>query len=197
MSHQRAKVIFPLSVAFLIPALLSFAQAPAPTATGPFKVRSIRQQLVTAPDYRAMVQGGGTRTASLADKWLKVETEFDSGPDWADDVQLKYFVLMGKDRSARMFTGETTYVNVAKGARHLSAMFAHPNTVQRYGNGQVEAVAVQIFYKGQLIDQESAPPTRERWWERYTPVTGFLLNPQQTPWSLISYDTYEALKPTP
>src|SRR5260221_13122894 len=139
MSHQRAKLTFTLSVAFLIPVLLSFAQAPASPVAAPFKVRSIRQQLVAAPDYKAMVLGGGTRSTALADKWLKVEVEFDSVPEWADDVQLKYFVLMGKDQNARLFTGETTYVNVAKGLRHLSAMFAHPNTVQRYGNGQVEA----------------------------------------------------------
>src|SRR5579862_5968060 len=153
MSHQKAKLTFMVSVAFLIPALLSFAQAPAAPTVVPFKIRSIHQQLVAAPDYRAMVQGGGMRSTSMADKWLKVEVEFDSVPDWADDVQLKYYVLLGKDRNTRMFTGETTYINVARGQRHLSAMFAHPNTVQRYGNGQVEAVAVQIFHKGQLIDQ--------------------------------------------
>ena len=32
-------------------------------------------------------------------------------------------------------------------------MFIHPNTVQRYGNGTIRAAAVQIFHKGQLIDQ--------------------------------------------
>jgi hypothetical protein len=76
-------------------------------------------------------------------------------------------------------------------------MFIHPNTIQRYGNGKVQAVAVQLFHKGQLIDQDSAPATQQRWGENYTPITGLLLPPQQTPWSIISYDRYEAPKPTP
>lgn len=197
MSNRQTIVIFASSVAFLIPALLSFAQAPAPPPAAPFKLKGIHQQLVIPPDYKAIVTGTGARSAMLGDKWLRIETEFDSTPEWADDVQVKYFVLMGKDRNARLFAGDVTYVNVARGMRHFSAMFVHPNTVQRYGNGQVEAVAVQIFYKGQLIDQDSVPPSRERWWERYTPVSGFLLNPQQTPWSITAFDRYEALKPTP
>lgn len=186
-----------LWVAFLQVCFLSFAQAPAVSGPGSFKIRNIRQQLVTPPDYRAVVTGSGVRSAAVAEKWLQIETEFESQPEWADDVTLKYYVLMGRGRETRMFVGELTHVNVAKGARHYSAMFMHPNTVQRYGRGQVEAVAVQLFYQGRLMDQDSDPPTRERWWERYTPVSGFLLNPQQTPWSILAHERYEPLKPAP
>jgi hypothetical protein len=38
---------------------------------------------------------------------------------------------------------------------------------------------------------------RGRWWEKYAPTPGFLLTPQQTPWSSTAYDRYEALKATP
>ena len=196
MSDRKATLTFAVSVAFLIPSLLSFAQAPATPEALPFKIRAIRPQLVSPPDYRTTISGTAARSFTVGDKWLRIETDFDSTPDWADDVQLKYYVLMGRGAGARMFTGEVTYVNVAKGLRHCSAMFIHPNTVQRYGNGRVEAVAVQLFYKGRLIDQDSSPPTNERWWERYTPANGYLLNPLQTPWSILTFDRYEALKPT-
>jgi len=197
MSDRKTILTFTLAVAFVIPAFLSFAQAPDSENPVTFKIRTIRQQLVTAPDYRSLITGSGPHSNTLSDKWLRIETEFDSTPEWADDVQLKYYVLLGTGKNARMFVGDVTYVNVAKGLRHISAMFIHPNTIQRFGNGDVEAVAVQIFYKGQLIDQDSAPTSHERWWEGYTPVPGSLLIPQQTPWSIMSYDRYEALKPTP
>lgn len=197
MSDRKTILTSMLAVAFLIPALLSFAQAPDTENPATFRIRAIRQQLVSAPDYRSIISGVGNRSNTLSDKWLRIETEFDSTPEWADDVQVKYYVLLGAGKNTRMFVGDVTYVNVAKGTRHISAMFIHPNTVERYGNGNVQAVAVQIFHKGQLIDQDSAPASHERWWESYTPVAGYLLTPQQTPWSIISYDRYEALKPTP
>lgn len=197
MNEQIGKLAFAVSVAFLIPALLSFAQAPPSPNIALFKIKAIQMQLVAPPDYRSAITGAGARSLALGDKWLRIETEFDSAPDWADDVQLKYYVLLGKGREARMLVGDVTHVNVARGTRHYSAMFVHPNTILRFGNGQVEAVAVQLLYKGQLVDQGSAPPARDRWWERATPTTGFLLNPQQTPWSIVAFDRYEALKPSP
>jgi hypothetical protein len=45
-------------------------------------------------------------------------------------------------------------------------------------------------------DDVSDPPARERWWERFSPVQGVLLNPQQTPWSISAYERYEQMKPT-
>jgi hypothetical protein len=197
MNNRRAILTFAWSVAILIPAILTSAQGPDFPASAPFRITTIHQTFVTPPDYSAAFSGAGARSMTLGDKWLKIETEFDSAPQWADDVQLKYYVLLGDGRDVRMFVGEVTYVNVAKGLRHYSAMFMNPNTILRYGNGQVQAVAVQLFHKGQPIDLNTYPPTRERWWDRYQPTTGFVLNPQQTPWSIMSFDRYEELKPTP
>lgn len=198
MSNRQTIVIFASSVAFLIPALLSFAQAPAPPNAAPFKIKRIYQQTIAPPDYRALMTGSGNTGTSMNDRWLRIETEFDSTPDWADDVQLKYYVLLSNGRATRLLVGDVTYVNVPRGMGHYSGMYVHPNTLLRYGNGQAQAIGVQLLYKGQLIDQTSTPPTPDRWWERYTTtVSGFLLNPQQTPWSLIAYSRYEALKPIP
>ncbi|HTS18392.1 MAG TPA: hypothetical protein VMP11_12525 [Verrucomicrobiae bacterium] len=198
MSNRIAKLVFSVSVAFLIPAVLSFAQAPALPPPPAFRIRTITQLAVAPPDYRAMFTGSGNSTISPNDRWLRIETSFDSNPDWADEVELKYYVLLNDGQVTRLFVGSVTYVNVPKGMGHLSGMYIHPNVLQRYGNGQAQAVAVQLFYKGQLIDQGSTPPTPDRWWERYTTtVSGFLLTPQHTPWSLGAYSRYEELKPTP
>ncbi|HVM63068.1 MAG TPA: hypothetical protein VMV72_19575 [Verrucomicrobiae bacterium] len=197
MSNRTAILTFSVSVAFLIPAVLSFAQLAAPVTAPPFHIKQISQLAVAPPDYRAMFNGSGNTTVPASDRWLRIETVFDSTPDWADDVQLKYYVLLNDGQQTRLFVGDVTYVNVAKGLGHLSAMYMPPNTLQRYGNGHAQVVGVQLFYKGQLIDQGSTPPTPDRWWERYTTsVSGFLVTPQHTPWSLGAYSRYEQVKPS-
>lgn len=193
MSMRRTAQYWVLSVAFLMGTILSFAQAPAPVRPGDFKLRNIRQQLVVAPNYEA-AGGAGVSGAALTKKWLRIETEFETVPEWADDLTLKYHVLIGRGREAKMFVGEVTYVNVARG-RHFSAMFMHPNSVERYGQGKVEAVAVELRYQGRLMDAASDPTTSERWWERFSPAQGFLLTPQMTPWSLSAHQRYEQIKP--
>jgi hypothetical protein len=57
-----------------------------------------------------------------------------------------------------------------------------------------KAVAVQLFHQNRLVDQDRTPPSRERWWERYTPSMGHLRPPQQTPWSLTAFERYEEAK---
>jgi hypothetical protein len=197
MNNRKVILTFAWSVAILIPAVLIFAQGSSYPNGAPFKIDDVHQTFVAPPDYSAAFTGTGNRSMTLGDRWLKIETAFDSAPRWADDVQLKYYVLLGDGRDQRMFVGDVTYVNVAKGERHYSAMFIHPNILQRYGNGQVQAIAVVLSYKGQPIDVSTDPPANERWWEHYPPTTGFLLNPQQTPWSVMSFGRYEELKPTP
>ena len=171
------------------------AQALEQTGRGDFRIVNIQQRQINAPSFGTTGDIGG-RSPALAQNWLRVETQFQSQPDWADDVTLKYYVLVGKGRDAKLLIGEVTHINVARGS-HYSAMFIHPNTLERYGRGQVEAVAVQLRHQGRLIDQKSKPDVADRWWERYTPVTGYVLSPKETPWSVLSSERYEALKSTP
>lgn len=173
---------------------LGFAQQAPPSQPGDFKIRNIHQQLVVAPQL-GQALGQGTSGAALQKKWLRIETQFDSKPLWADDVNFKYYVLIGKGPDAKLFTGEATYVNVARGNGHISAVFMHPNTVERYGQGRVEAVAVELRHQGKLMDDASDPTTGRGWWEKYTPTPGYLLTPQQTPWSFSAFERYEQIKP--
>lgn len=160
-----------------------------------FNIKNIRRAQVEAPNYSTSGGDLGGRPPTLARQWYKIEVQFSSDPEWADDVQLKYYVLIGRGREQRLLYGEVTHVNVAKGSQHYSAMFMHPNTLKRYGAGQVEAVAVQLFHQNRLVDQESDPKTRERWWEKLSPVPGYLLSPSDSPWAVIGTDRFEAIKP--
>ncbi|MCX7916322.1 MAG: hypothetical protein N3A53_08495, partial [Verrucomicrobiae bacterium] len=147
------------------------------------------------PEPDVSPKGTGTRGPTIARRWLRIEVQFDSEPEWADDVTLKYYVLVGRGREAKLLVGELTHVHVARGT-HYSAMFMHPNLLKRLG-GQVEAVAVQLFHQNRLVDMQSDPPSRARWWEQYTPLPGHLLSPERTPWAPVAAERYEAIKAAP
>lgn len=163
-----------------------------------FAIKDIRQQQVDAPTYGSAGADLGSRPSSLQRKWLKIEVQFDSKPEWADDVQVKYYVQLSEHGERKMFTGEVTHVNVAKGSQHYSAMFIPPNALKRYGNGQVDVVTARMFYKGAVVSEKTeamgkSVPTS--WWEKSTPILGCLLPPQDTPWAPVASERFEAVKP--
>jgi hypothetical protein len=86
MSNRMVTLTLSVSVAFLIPAVLSFAQEPQAPVPPPFRIRAVRQKLVSPPDYRSIVMDTGARAVSVGQNWLRIETQFESLPDWADDV---------------------------------------------------------------------------------------------------------------
>ena len=159
-----------------------------------FEIKAFKQQTRKAPNYSASGENLGGLSAWANKPWLMIEVDFSSAPEWADDVQVRYYVLIGQDKNTQMFTGQITHNNVDRGQHHYSAMFLHPSTLVRFGQGKVEAVAVQMFYKGRLMDMASDPKANRRWWEQYTPVEGFLLTPEQTPWSIVAFQRWEAAK---
>lgn len=172
----------------------TFGQAPA--GHDDFAIKDIRQLQLNAPTYSATGVLGG-RPSTLWRIWLEIEAQFESKAEWADDVQLKFYVLVKGAHAdeSRLFVGDVTHVNVAKGSQHYSAMFIQPNTLRRYSAGQIERVAVRLFHNGALVSTLSVPPSKESWWERYSPTPGYLLPPQETPWAPIADDRFEAIKP--
>jgi hypothetical protein len=163
----------------------------------PFQLKNIDKNMRNAPTYGANSGDlGGGRPSTIAREWLMLEVLFTSQPEWADDVKIHYYVLMGKGKTARLFTGEVTHVNIQRGSQHYSVMFMHPNTVRRYGAGRVEAVAAVLYYGDRPVSAISSPPSTRRWWEEFTPTPGHLLNQLETPWSVIAPTRFEALKST-
>jgi len=160
-----------------------------------FDIKNITQKQTDAPNYSVAANLGG-RPSTLARKWLMIEVQFESEVEWADDVQVKYYVLIGKGQERRLFVGEVTHINVAKGQQHYSAMFMQPNTLKRYGAGEIEQVTVRIFHKGTLASTKSEPAVKDGWWDRFQPTPGYLLAPQDTPWAMIADERFEAVKPT-
>ena len=98
---------------------------------------------------------------------------------------------MSNKKAPTMYSSAVTYVNVPAG-RHVGDMFLHPNTIARVGPPKF--VAVEIKHRGAVLATESTAQT-PNWWTQFSPVPGVLLNRSQTPFFLIDYDSYNAIKP--
>ena len=133
--------------------------------------------------------------------WKQFEVEYATDPDWIDELTFTYYVLLKNPKNAEpgnpraaytLLKGEVTNVNIQKGAKHWSVMYLHPSTVARYG--QVDRVAVMAQHEGTTAAMVSEPKAKARWWEEVAPVTGLLHNRLESPYALIAYDRYEAIK---
>ncbi|MCF7838584.1 MAG: hypothetical protein K9N49_08125 [Candidatus Marinimicrobia bacterium] len=156
------------------------------------RMRRITDDKVQTPEYNVRV--GGSSGSGRRRLWYVITTEYDSAPDWIDEMRFRYYVLVrDKQNTQRLFSDEITYVNVAKG-RHESVIYLHPSTVDRFGD--VQAIAVQVYVEGRLAGLINKPETNVRWWEQFSPTPGYLLNRLQTPFAMINFDNYEAIKST-
>ena len=183
-----------VAFAWLLAASPCSAQGVPQAGPTDFKLQGVKLQFRSPPGWSGANSSLGGKSPSASKRWMQIEMDFTTELDWTDEVTLKYYALVGQGKDVKLLTGEMTHVNVPRGKNHYSAMFIHPNTLDRYGRGKVEAVAVQLFYQSRLVGQTSEPPAKERWWERYTPVQGQLLPPQMTPWSIVAHERYEQIK---
>ena len=192
----RSKVGFGMALFAAVGLLAGTALAQmASAAGGGSDVLRIRK-MAPVPNTKTPVFRTATASQASAKQpdWWRVMVEFETAPDWIDELEFTYYVYM-KDQSNKgaemMFRGAVTYVNVAKG-RHYSDMFLHPSTLARMG--RVEQVAVVVKAKGAVVATESTAQTAN-WWDRFAPIDGVLLNRAQTPFAFVDYDLYEQIKP--
>ena len=182
-------------------ASLPFAQAQAPAAGAmdrPVTIKKIDGKKIRTPDYVV----NPSQAVQRMREWFKVEVLYDTEPEWMDEVSFTYYIVVKAKQPQpgrppfTLFKGEVTYINVEKG-RHKSDIYIHPSTLARLGD--VERVAVQVNVGGRMVAMDGVPAgsTATRWWEQLTPREGYLLNRMQTPFAMLSFDDYEAIKPKP
>lgn len=175
---------------------LAQAPAAAPAVDRILNIKKIDAGKVKTPDYVVKPALPTQRTR----EWYKVEVIYDTDPEWVDEISFTYYVVVKAKqpipgRSAfTLFKGDVTYINVEKG-RHRSDIYLHPSTLARFGD--VERVAALVSVGGRLVGMEGLPSgsTSTRWWEQLPPQDGYLLNRTQTPFAMINFDDYEAIKP--
>ena len=173
-------------------------QAPVAVSPDALSIQGIEAGTTKTPVYNQRSQ------VSARDEvrdWFRIEVEYRTEPDWMDEITFTYYVLLRNDALAvrgdprspfRLLRGQVTNVNIPKARRSYSVMFIHPRTLERFGG--VERIAVVATSGGVVLETSTQPDARTRWWEELPPVDGLMLNRLETPFALIAYDRYEAIK---
>ena len=187
---MRKMLSLSASVFFLLSLLLIVPSAVYGQGGSPVSIKNISGDKPQTPQYQLLKGQVMARTLD----WYRITVNYETHSDWIDDLTFTYYVLT-KDKQGKfhLFKGDVTYVNLAKG-KHLSDMYLHPSTVARYGG--VERVAVLIASQGRMLAMDSQPRSASRWWEQspVPPVDGLVLNRMQTPFAMVNFDDYEAIK---
>ncbi len=179
-----------LMVAALFTGLFVAVSAQAQEGSPGISIRKVSGGKVSTPQYQLLK--GQTMARTL--DWYQIVVHYETSPDWMDELTFTYYVLVkSKAGKFSLFKGDVTYVNIMKG-RHLSDIYLHPSTLSRFGT--VERVAVLVGSQGRMLAMESQPSSNARWWEQspVAPVEGLVLNRMETPFAMINFDDYEAIK---
>lgn len=191
--------------------VLSLSSALAQVNTE-IRVKKIDVELKHAPRYTANTDNQ-TIQVDPSRRWLLVEVELESTPEWADEVTLRAYVVVNYGPAAKdppkdgydVLAGNVTIVNLARnaggtGRKNIVPLFVDSNTVKKYGASSIQQfvpeVAVQVMYKGVLQDTKwwKNEQKNGRFWEAKQPRTGALLNLTQSPWYPAFAEVYEQVK---
>ena len=169
--------------------------ARAQTRGTDFQVTKISRNLVTTPQFG--YTGAQQYPTNQRDRWLEVEVEFAATPEYTDELTFKYFILV----NGRLLTGEVTHVNVAAGRENRSVMYVSPAGLARVlgkaamTQNAVQNIGVQILQKGTVKDELSFSRAPAQWFASLQPLTGLVLNKNETPFAPLYWDRYEQIKP--
>jgi hypothetical protein len=187
-------------------------------------VKDINLTLSAAPSYelQASPKGKSLPRQDTGNRWVLIEAELDSKLDWADEVQVKFYVVanyspgafvegavaskLPNDQQYNILTTTVSIVNMPKsgtaGRKNIVPVFIDPNTVKKYGGeGNLQKfipeVVVEVMYKGVLQDRrwKNNEKGSGNFWEKKQPKPGVLLNLLQSPWWPAYSDYYERVKP--
>jgi hypothetical protein len=168
----------------------------------PVTIKKINFSLQNAPQY---VTSGGSQPqqgVSSAEKWVILEVEFDTTPEWINEATFEMFMLIQNGNQQFNIQGIGVYQDIEKGQAHRIAMFLSPQTYKRYSGvatqNAIKDVAVKVTVGGAVVDTYSDKVRRrtgQRWWEGLAPERAVLRTLKDTPWYTIFSEYYEQLKP--
>jgi hypothetical protein len=161
--------------------------------------------LVKPPEYTFR---NVSKVSTRAKEWGRVRLTYSTMPEWADEIQVDYHVLLKSSERERedkppfmLLEGNITYIDVEKG-EHVSEAFLHPNTIERYG--EIVAVAAEMRYEGENVmlseNSKTKAPVKGKWWVelRDNPKVisrdGYVLNRNHTPFVLANHSAYEPIR---
>ena len=159
-----------------------------------FQLTKISRNLITTPQFT--YTGAQQYQANQRDRWLEVEVDFTSAPEFTDELTFKYYILI----NGKLLTGEVTHTNIAAGRDNRSVMYVSPKTLARVMAGRpvapnsVQNVAVQIVQQGAVKHELSADRAQPNWYATMPQVAGLVLNKNETPFAPLYWDRYEQIK---
>lgn len=161
---------------------------------GDFQITRISRDLITAPQY---AYSGAEQKRETRDRWLRVEAQFSAVPDFTEEVNLKYHILLGD----KVLTGEVTHLNILGGREHHSSIYVSPHVIafvmhsRPVNTTSIGNIAVQLLQKGEVKDELSLNPAHPQWYASVRALPGMMLHKNETPFAPLFGDYYEQIKP--
>ena len=158
---------------------------------------------------KSVVRGAGASVSKNRGEWTKLAVLYASNPEWADEVLVKFYVLVynreGEAKRSRnirdlytLLTGSVKYANVAASKENRGEMFLHPNTLSRFG--EIKEVRVELWYKGvvESFMNQSFSGKKDKgmanWWTQFAPREGELLNKFKVPFVFDADNSFDQIK---
>jgi hypothetical protein len=179
-------------------AIVATAQVPVQVGPGNIKIKGVAKAMQNTPEYRTDVPDKRYQKQ----KWLEIEVNFEVDKlvpktETIDELTFKYTALI----NGKLYIGEVTHVNIPEGNDHYSVMYMSPRSLDRaalgkgFNESMIDNVWVTVERQGQKLAVDSLkkgaaqPPNLQQ-------VPGLLLQKADTPFQVLWWDRYEAVKPT-
>ncbi len=192
--HKFMKFLASFLLTLLSTAVVAMAQVPVQVGPQNIKVKKINPSVITSPEFRTDVPD--KRSPKL--KWFEIEVEFDVDKipkgEVIDELTFKYTVLF----NGKLLTGEVTHVNIPNGSDHYSVMYMSPRAIDRatmgaaFTAGMVDNIWVSVERQGQKLATDSLKKTAI---PNAAQTPGLLVPKSETPFQVLWWDRYEAVKP--
>ena len=186
------KIAFTLAALGLL-SVGAFAQALAvPVTRNNIKINKISPSVVSTPEYGVNIPN--KRSEAL--KWFEIEVEFDvKGVELIDELTFQYTVMI----NGKLCPGEVTHVNIPKGNNRYSVMYISPRSLDRItggkalNQGMIENIWVKVSKSGQELGADSMKKAAV---PNLPQMPDQLVKKSDTPFQVLWWDRYEAIKST-
>lgn len=161
------------------------------------------RSVIRTPSYDT-TYGRGSKAAK---EWGIVQVEYDSYPEWIDELTITFHALsLEADGSKEyaLYRRDVRYMDIKEGREHLAAVYLRPSALLRFG--EVVAVAVEFSIDGRIVagetDTVGGVSLPNDWWKNPAVLKsdlvkrrdGYMLNRAESPFAYVAIDDYEAIK---
>jgi hypothetical protein len=198
---MAGKIVLCVALALALGEGVAQAQVRATAARAGAEIIRIRELTGLGPRAVMTSPGSSNSRRAVAPVWIQLQVQYDTEPEWIEDLMVQFHVLL-RNRAGEftLLKGTVNYVDVARGKGHLACAYVRPAGVARFGD--VLGVAVELTVKGKVeaefSDGKLAPgkPLPQDWWknEKLVLRDGYVVDKSKTPFALVNFDDYEALK---